>query len=107
VVLPVFKVKLPGTVNVDAVISSLKVAVIAAFTEMFVALFAGVVEETVGGVASAAAPVVNDHVLSLGIALPARSVTPLVTVAVYWVEFASGLASGLDGSKVAVKPLSL
>ena len=87
-------------VTVDAVMGSLKVAVIVEFTATPVAPLTGVAGVTVGGVVSAAAPVVNVQVRALVIALPATSLTPVVTLAVYWVEF----ASALDGVKVAVVP---
>jgi hypothetical protein len=66
-------------------------------------LAAGFVEVTVGGVVSAVAPVVKVQTLLAARALFARSVTPAVMVAVYVVA----LASGADGSKVAVVPESV
>jgi hypothetical protein len=80
---------------------SLKVAVIAAFTATLVALLAGLVDETVGGVVSVTAPVVNDQVWLEAIAFPAASFAPVVIVAVYVVE----AARLLDGVNVAVVPL--
>ena len=51
-----------SVVMVETSMASDKVAVIDVFTATAVALFAGVVEPTVGGVVSGAEPVVNDHV---------------------------------------------
>ena len=60
--------------------------------------FAGFVVATVGGVLSAVAPVVNVHTKLLASTLPARSLPPVVIVAVYTVL----AARELDGVKVAV-----
>ena len=62
--------------------ASLNVAVIEVVTATPVAPLVGVVLTTVGGVVSVAAAVVNDHVLSAVIALPAKSFTAVVIVAV-------------------------
>jgi hypothetical protein len=63
-------------------IASLKVAVIAWLRGTPVARFAGFVENTVGGVVSGAAPVLNAHTKLAAMPVPARFVTPVVTVAV-------------------------
>jgi hypothetical protein len=68
-----------------------------------VALLAGLVEITVGGVVSAAAAVVNDHTLFEVIALPPVSLTAVVIVAVYDVEASSEEV----GVNVAVFPSGL
>ena len=65
---------------VVASMASLNVAVTVEDTATFVALFAGVLDDTTGGVVSAI--VVNAHTLLAAIALPARSFTPVVMVAV-------------------------
>ncbi len=62
-------------------IASLKVAVTAAVVATPVAPSAGVVAVTVGGVVSVET-VVKLHTLGAASALPARSLTPTVTVAV-------------------------
>jgi len=90
-----------AVVTVEAVMVSLKVAVIAAFTATPVAALAGLVDDTVGGVLSVVVPVVNDSVKAAAIALPAASLAPVVIVARY-VVFAAKL---LDGVNVAVVPL--
>ena len=59
--LPVLNVNVEG-VTLDVPKASLKVALIAAFTATLVALLAGLVDTTVGGVISGAVPVVNVHV---------------------------------------------
>jgi hypothetical protein len=97
-----------ATVNVAVVtdapaIASLNVACTAVFAGTPAWLAAGIVEVTVGGVVSAAEPVVKVQTLLAARALFARSVTPAVMVAVYVVA----LASGADGSKVAVVPESV
>src|SRR5512146_2445034 len=97
----------PLTVNDAAVTlagatASLNVAVIAEPTATSVALFAGLVEFTAGGVVSAAAVVVKVQVRLAARWFPATSVTAVVIVAVYVVPF----ARGADGVKVAVAPLT-
>jgi hypothetical protein len=72
-----------AVVSVALVMASEKVAEIVAFVATAVAAFAGDVKDTVGGVVSGAAPVVNVQVKSAGRGLPAASVTPAATVAVY------------------------
>jgi ABC-type dipeptide/oligopeptide/nickel transport system permease subunit len=67
---------------VAGVITSLKVAFTVALVAMPVALEAGFVEATVGGVVSAVAPVVKLHTLLAAMAFPARSLTPVEIVAV-------------------------
>ncbi len=67
---------------------------------MLSAFSAGTTEITVGAVMSGAAAVVNDQVLLTAMALPARSLTPLVIVAL--IRLAYG--SGRSGVKVAVLP---
>jgi hypothetical protein len=57
----------------NPVIASLKVAVAFTVTAWFVAVFSGVSADAVGGVVSATAPVVNDHVvLASGLFAPSR-----------------------------------
>jgi hypothetical protein len=87
-------------VTVRGLRDSLNVAVTDEFTATSEALAAGETPATEGGVVSAAADVVKDQVRSADMALPARSWTPVVTVAVY----ATLLASGAFGWKVAVVP---
>ena len=65
-----------------------------------VAALAGRVELTVGAVVSEVAPVVKLQMKSVASALPARSLAPVVTVAVYAVSGARLPA----GVKVAVTP---
>ena len=91
VVAPAVRVK----PTVAACTASEKVAVGAMPVATLVALFAGVVPVTVGGVVSggAAAAVVNDHVYGEAMVLPAVSFTP-ETVAVY-VVFAASAALGV------------
>lgn len=60
----------------------------------------GVVALTVGGVVSGTAPVVNVQTRSLARGLPARSLMPVVRVAVYSVT----PASGVECAKVTVVP---
>jgi hypothetical protein len=85
------------------VIASEKVADTDAFSVMPVALFAGDVADTVGGVVSRPAPVVNFQVKSAASALPASSVAAVLMVALYCV-----VAVRLDvGVNVAVLPVSL
>jgi hypothetical protein len=67
-------------------IGLLKVALTAWLRGTPVAPFRGIVEITVGGTVSRAAPVVNVHTKSAAIAVPDRFVTPVVTVAVYKVR---------------------
>jgi hypothetical protein len=81
-------------------IGSLKAAVTLWLMATPVAALAGTVAPTVGAVVSRVAPVVKVQTKSVASALPARSLAPVVTVAVYVV---SG-ARALDGVKVAVTP---
>jgi hypothetical protein len=79
-------------VEVETVVlwtASLNVATIEEVTATPVTPLPGLVLTTVGGVVSAAAAVVNDHILSEAIALPAKSFTPVVIVTVYDVEDAN------------------
>jgi hypothetical protein len=85
---------------VEGSIASLKVAVGFVLRATRVAEFAGTVELTVGGVVSGAAPVVKLQTKLLTIALPARSLAPVVIVAVKRVLAARLLV----GVKVAVVP---
>ena len=98
-VAPWFKVKVTFVI-VSGSITSLKVAAAFLLRATPVAPFAGSVKVTVGAVVSAAAPVVKVHTKLLANALPARSLAPVVIVAVKRV-LAARLA---DGEKVAVKP---
>src|ERR1700693_1785449 len=66
-----------------------------------VAPTAGVVENTVGRVLSTPEPVVKVHTLLKAKALPARSVTPVVIVAVYWVL----AVRAVPGAKIAAAPV--
>jgi len=63
-------------------IASLKVAVMLLLTGTLVPVSAGSVEVTVGAVPSAPAPVVKFHVALAANALPAKSLIPVVSVAV-------------------------
>ena len=78
---PCFNVKV-RLVIVNGSIASLKVAVIFVLIATPVAALAGTVRLTVGAVVSGAAPVVKLHTKSLASALPARSLAPVVIVAV-------------------------
>ena len=78
---PCARVKVVAVDRVRA-IASLKVAVINWLRGTSVAPFRGIVEITVGGVTSGAAPVVNVHTKLAAMAVPDRFVTPVVTVAV-------------------------
>jgi hypothetical protein len=81
-------------------IASLKVALMFLLMGTPVAVSAGSVEVTVGGVTSVVVPVVKVHVWLAANALPARSLNPVVTVAVWRV-----LTARLPvGAKVAVLP---
>jgi len=85
-------------VMVRGSIALLKTAVTTVFTATPVALQAGFVESTVGGVVSGAIAVVKLHEKLLAIAAPDRSRTPVVTVTVM-----SVLAGRLAlGAKVAM-----
>src|SRR3972149_3609217 len=91
------------TVNVFVVIvedciASLNVALTPLLIAPPVAPLTGLVEMTVGAIKS---PVVKPQVWSEAIALPAKSLTPVVILAVYVVE-SDRL---LDGVNVAVVPL--
>ena len=66
-------------------IGSLKVTLTVLLSGTAVAPQLGLVKITVGGVLSGAGPVVKVHVKSLNIALPARSLTPVVAVIWYTV----------------------
>src|SRR5437879_9483234 len=81
-------------------IASLKVALMVRLIAPAVAPLAGTVELTVGGVVSGVAAVVKLQPKSVTSALPARSLAPVVIVAVYAVRGARALA----GVKVAVTP---
>src|SRR5437016_6229490 len=81
-------------------IASLKVALMVWLIATAVAPLAGTVAVTAGGVVSKVAPVVKLQLKSVASAVPARSLAPVVTVAVYTVRGAR-LAVGL---KVAVTP---
>ena len=73
---------------VEGLMSSLKVALTAVFSETPVAASAGLVSVIVGGVVSGALPVVKLHGLGAtpaASAFPLRSCAALVIVAVYWV----------------------
>ena len=63
----------------------LKVAAIFWFKGTPIATLTGSVELTVGGVTTTAAPVVNVHTKLFARGLPARSLAPVVIVAVYTV----------------------
>ena len=90
-----------AVVSVELVIGSEKVTDTEEFSATPVAPYPGEVADTVVGVVSGAAAVVNVHVKLAPRALPAASCAPEVMVAVYWV-----LAfSAADGVNVAVLPL--
>jgi len=90
----VFKVNVVAVI-VDASIDSEKVTETVVFLGTLIAPSAGLVgDTTVGGVVST----VNEKLKLLANAFPARSFTPVVTVAVYCVLF----TSGADGVKDAV-----
>ena len=98
-VVPCIKVKV-AVVSVKGFIAFVKVAVIALLMTTPVALTIGMTELTIGAVVSGAAPVVKLHTLLAARALPAKSLAPVVIVAVYKV-----LAARLDaGVKVAATP---
>jgi len=80
-VAPCVKVKVAAVI-VAGSIASLKVAAMFPLTTTLVAVLAGSVELTVGAVVSAVVPVVKLHVLLTANGLPARSLTPVVIVAV-------------------------
>src|SRR5213082_2189473 len=89
----------PGPVNlklavliVKGSIASLKVALMVWLIGTAVAALAGRVALTVGGVVSGVAPVVKLQLKSVASALPAKSLTPVVTVAVNVVRGARALA---------------
>src|SRR5438309_1408082 len=81
-------------------IASLKVALMVGLIATAEATLAGTVALTVGGVVSGVAPVVKLQLKFAASALPARSLAPVVIVAVYAVRGARALA----GVKVAVTP---
>jgi hypothetical protein len=97
----------PGPINlkvavlmVSGSIASLKVALMVWLIGTVVAPLAGTVTLTVGVIVSGVAPVVKLQPKSVASALPARSLTPVVILAVYVVRGARELA----GVKVAVTP---
>jgi hypothetical protein len=69
-------------VTVAGSIASLKVAVMFVLTGTLVPVSAGSMEITVGAVPSTPAPVVKLHVALAANALPAKSLIPVVSVAV-------------------------
>src|SRR5437016_2831584 len=81
-------------------IASLKMALMVWLIATAVSAPAGTVVFTGGGVVSGVAPVVKLQLKSVASALPARSLAPVVIVAVYAVRGARTLA----GVKVAVTP---
>src|SRR5947199_282915 len=80
-----FNVKVPVLI-VRGSIGSLKAAVMVWLIGTAVAPLAGTVELTVGRVVSSVAPVVKLQTKAEGSGLPARSVTPVVTITVYLVR---------------------
>jgi hypothetical protein len=108
-VVPCFNVKLAWVI-VEGSIASLKVAVMFLLTTTPVAVSAGSVELTVGGVVSPVVPVVKLHVLLTAIVLPARSLTPVVIVAVYCVlavRAGTGLKIALVLTQVTVPEIDI
>jgi len=87
-------------VTVDLLTSSLNVAVIVESMPIQVEPLDGDVEMTLGGVVSGATAVVKVQVRGAAIAFPARSFTPVVTVAVWVVR----PANKADGWNVALSP---
>src|ERR1043166_3791007 len=85
---------------VNGSIASLKVALMVWLIGTPVAEFAGTVKLTVGAVVSGVAPVVKLQLKAVNSALPARSLAPVVIVAVYAVIG----ARSKPGVKVAIKP---
>src|SRR5437867_1667048 len=85
---------------VNGSIASLKVTLMVWLIGTAVAPLAGTVALTVGRVVSGVAPVVRLQLKSEASALPARSLAPMVAVAV-WTALG---ASVLTGLKVAVTP---
>jgi hypothetical protein len=67
---------------VDELMASLNVMETVAVVGTFAAPFAGLTALTVGGVVSGAGDVVKDDVKLAAMALPATSITPVVTVTV-------------------------
>ena len=98
-VLPCFKVKL-AVVIVKGSIALLKAAVMVWLIATAVAAAAGTVALTSGRVVSGVTPVVKLQLKFAASPLPARSLAPVVIVAVYAVRGARALA----GVKVAVTP---
>jgi hypothetical protein len=88
--------------SVEFVIASEKFADTEEFSATPVAAFAGNVADTIGGVVSGAAAVVNCQLKLAASALPAASFAAAVMVAVYCVL----PARGADGVNVAVLPLT-
>src|SRR5207302_1555528 len=89
-----------AVVIVNGSIASLKVALMVWLIGTTVAPLAGTVALTAGAVVSGVAPVVKLQLMSVSSALPARSLAPVVIVAVYTVSGARLPA----GVKVAVTP---
>ena len=85
------RVKL-AVVSDALVMASEKVAEIEVLSDTFVALFTGLMADTVGGVMSGP-PVVKRQTKGAASALPAKSRTTVLMVAVYWV-FAARFAAG-------------
>ena len=88
---PCFKVKV-DLVTVNGSIASLKVAPTLVLTGTLVAPSALMVPVTTGASVSGPSPVVKFHAKSTASALPARSLTPVVIVALYGVLGARWLA---------------
>jgi hypothetical protein len=97
----VAKVKL-AVLNVAFVMASENVADTGEFSATPVAAFAGEVADTVGGVVSRTAAVVNVELKLAASALPAASFAAVVMVAVYCVM----ASRGAEGANVAVLPLT-
>ena len=89
-----------AVVTVAGSIGSLKVAVTAEESATPAAPLVGFVAVTMGGVVSGTAPVVKVHTRLLASGFPAKSLMPVVSVAVYSVM----PASGAEGAKIAVAP---
>src|SRR5438046_2842694 len=89
-----------AVVTVKGSIASLNVALMVWLIATSVAPLAGTVKLTVGGVVSGVAPVVKLQLKFAASALPAKSLAPVVIVAV---NVARG-ARALAGVKVAVTP---
>ena len=87
-------------VMVNGSMSSLKVTITLALVATLLAPAAGTLLVTVGGVTSGVAPVVNVHTALLAKVLFAKSLAPVVIVAVNTVL--AGKVMGVIGVKVAV-----